>query len=154
VTRVTALVSLYEEHLRKPEQAFAWATRLVELSPTSESAWATVARVAAELRPPLWSEAYRALVTAREAARVELDDAALCGLTLMIAGIAERELKDDQAALAAYLEALAVDPSRAEALDAAERIYERLGDWQEVMGILDGASSSSRRGTRRARRCS
>ncbi len=137
VARISQLVSLYEEQLRKPDLAFAWATRLVERAPASSSAWATVARVAAELRPPLWSDAYRALVTAREAARVELDDQALCGLTLMIAGIAERELGDDQAALTAYLEALEVDPARPEALDAAERIYERLGEWEQVMGILD-----------------
>lgn len=137
LSRVELLVQLYEQELKRLDQAFAWATRLVELNPVIPSGWSAIIRIASDLRPPRWSEAYQALLSARDLARIELDTELFCQLTLMIAEIAELQLSDDEAALSAYLEVIELDPEQHTALDSIERIYERQQRWDEVLLTLE-----------------
>lgn len=137
LSRVEELVQLFEREIKRLDQAFAWATRLVEMSPADVTGWASITRIGAELRPPRWSEAYQALLSAREAARLELETAQFCSLTLMIAEIAERQLEDDDAALSAYLEVVSLDPEQLTALDSVERIYERQERWEDVLSTIE-----------------
>ncbi|MBO6937852.1 MAG: tetratricopeptide repeat protein [Deltaproteobacteria bacterium] len=63
-------------------------------------------------------------------------------LLVRLATLLEEELEDVPGAIAAHRERLDIDPSSRDALRSLERLYERQGEWQRLIGILqalDGA---------------
>jgi tetratricopeptide (TPR) repeat protein len=54
-----------------------------------------------------------------------------------VAGIYERELKDDEAAINGYRQALEFDPANREALDALEQLYTKLDRPAELLSVYE-----------------
>ena len=64
-------------------------------------------------------------------------------LLVRLAMILEEQLEDIPGAIAAQRERLDVDPSDVDALRALERLYEREGEWQKLVGVLQSRDAST-----------
>ncbi len=125
------IARVYEERLSDPGEAAGALIRALDLEPSAETfglliaffkrqgAWVDVAHTLARSRD--------LAATPEERARVQVE----------IAQVYERELEQDDPAAAAYQEALELDPSNADALEALERLYTKLDRPAELLSIYD-----------------
>ncbi len=63
--------------------------------------------------------------------------AARLELLLSIAGILDEQMGANEDALSRYHDALDIEPDNVQALGAVEDLYTRMGNWPELLGILD-----------------
>ena len=130
------ITELYEESLRKPQQAFEWVSRLLAIAPHELKAWGDLIRLAGSVRPPLHADAIRLLSDARERAAGQLDPEHERDLCLQLAEISREELKDLEQALYFNNEALSIDPQCLKALRNLESIFEESSAWERVVEVL------------------
>ena len=133
---INELTTLYEDSLRKPQQAFDWTARLISIAPHSSEAWSPLLRLAGQVRPPLHSEALALLSEARQRATGMVDVDHERDLCLMLAKVAREEIQDHDQALHFNHEALSIDPNSINALRNLESLHEEAEDWERVVEVL------------------
>ncbi|HZN91477.1 MAG TPA: tetratricopeptide repeat protein, partial [Myxococcales bacterium] len=114
------IARVYDERQQNPDEAAAALLRALELEPDEETL-----RVITDLyrRQQKWPDVANTLLRARDlAATPEQRGQLQC----QVAEVYEREMGDDEAAIAAYAQALEFDPAQRDALNALERLYTKL----------------------------
>ncbi|MDH5493555.1 MAG: hypothetical protein OEY14_16495, partial [Myxococcales bacterium] len=91
----------------------------------------------------LSKEDYPALAAdLRRQVRLESEPVIQSGLLVRLADLLELTLEDKPGAIAAHRERMEIDPGDLEAMRSLERIHEELGEWEELISVLqarDGA---------------
>jgi len=123
---------LYDEALHDVDEGVAALKRILELDggdPAALEALAAILR-----REHRWGELATVLARARDLAP---DDATRLGWQLLIAGLEENEIGDDEAAVEDYRTVLGVDDRNAEALAGLERLYTKLDRFAELNRVYE-----------------
>lgn len=127
--------ALLDEHLQDIDGARAAYSELFELDPPDSALAKKVASALVRLHraagdPAALVEALRAL----SRHTVELEQQV--SIALETAQILESQLEDQSGAAAAYYEVLDLDPENFTALDALERLFVSLEDWDQLCDVL------------------
>ncbi|MGB1277910.1 MAG: tetratricopeptide repeat protein, partial [Nannocystaceae bacterium] len=126
---------LLDEHLQDIDGARAAYTELFELDPPDTALARKVASALTRLHRAAGDAA--ALVEALRALSrhtVEIDQQV--AIALETAQILESQLEDQPGAASAYYEVLDLDPENFTALDALERLFVSLEDWDQLSDVL------------------
>ncbi|HEV8320581.1 MAG TPA: tetratricopeptide repeat protein, partial [Myxococcota bacterium] len=125
------IARIYEGQLANAGAALQWFMRAHVEDPTRDDIRDEVERLAGTTRN--WASAAQAFEggISRYAGAPEA-----LSLELRCARVHESELRQPEPALAHYVAALRIDANNAVALDGAERLYETLKRWQDLLGIL------------------
>ncbi len=75
--------------------------------------------------------------------RLEHEPEARADLLLRLARLLEDTLEDVRGAIVAHRERLDLDPADADALRSLERLYERTGEWQRLIGVLQARDAAT-----------
>ncbi len=129
-TLLQGLAQLHETKLKDPRAAALALRRWVELSNSPESA---ALLAALHRRHQQWPQCLQAL---QQWVRLALPEER-CGIQLQIAQLCEGELKDPEAAIAAYLQALSFEPSSAPGFQALHRLYKKLDRPAELLKAIE-----------------
>ncbi|HEY6033927.1 MAG TPA: hypothetical protein VIV58_06695, partial [Kofleriaceae bacterium] len=146
------MADLQETTLAQPRDAIAAYREVLGLVPAHPQARAALERMLAKASPehkrdiveilePLFEQDDDAarLVTVLEAKLAVTDDPLdRAAILQRLVELSEQKLNDRARALDAALRWLAADPGSQQALDEAERLAERLGQWQETARQLEG----------------
>jgi tetratricopeptide (TPR) repeat protein len=129
------VASLWDDKLDDVERAEHAYTRLVEVAGDDPD---MVVRASKALeRIHLGRGDYRKLSEdLRRQAAIEHEPHARASLLLRLAELLETSLDDIEGAIAVHRERLEMDPHDADALSALERLYERRGAWEPLIGVL------------------
>ncbi len=119
------------QYLGQPGEAAASYLKVLELDPEADTAQTALERIFSA------QSDWAGLISAYER-RGELvrDDGKRVEILRRAARVAAAKLKDAVEASRLYGRLHSVDPTDAEALDALERHYERVRDWEKLVGIL------------------
>jgi tetratricopeptide (TPR) repeat protein len=119
------------QYLGQPGEAAASYLKVLELDPEADTAQTALERIFSA------QSDWAGLISAYER-RAELvrDDGRRVEILRRAARVAAAKLKDAVEASRLYGRLHSVDPTDAEALDALERHYERIRDWEKLVGIL------------------
>jgi tetratricopeptide (TPR) repeat protein len=119
------------QYLGQPGEAAASYLKVLELDPEADTAQTALERIFSA------QSDWQGLISSYER-RGELvrDDAKRVEILRRAARVAAAKLKDAVEASRLYGRLHSVDPTDAEALDALERHYERVRDWEKLVGIL------------------
>ncbi len=121
----------YDTRLKNPEEAAAAWLRSIQLEADRET-FRTLADLYRREKKP--QEAAETLIRARD---FESEPQLRSRLQGEVAEIYERELSDDEAAVAGYRLALEFDPENRDGLAALERLYTKLDRPAELLGVYD-----------------
>ena len=123
---------LCEQHLRNPDGAFEWIRRLVSENPADGEARSELERLGAATHQ--WATVHDALDDAL--AQVD-DEGAQLQILLSLGRILDGEMGAYEDALSRYQDALGIDPDNITALDAVDVLFTRMGQWHELMEVLE-----------------
>ncbi|MBN1945687.1 MAG: tetratricopeptide repeat protein [Bradymonadales bacterium] len=130
--RLAMAAQVTEEKLGDPVTAFGLWLRVFDLTPQQETVWHQLRRLAGPTR------SFERLA-ARFEAEVEdsprITQAERTGLALVLGELLERDLGDYPRSRAIYELVQDGDPENQQALDALERLYERLSDWEAMLAL-------------------
>ncbi|HUM11208.1 MAG TPA: tetratricopeptide repeat protein [Myxococcaceae bacterium] len=122
---------IHLERLKDPEEAANALIRALELEPDVE----TLGVLAGLYRDQhMWGDLAATLVRTRDLLPTSEERAQLQN---SVALVQEKEIGDEEAAIEAYREALALDPRNAEALGALERLYTKLDRPADLLAIYE-----------------
>jgi len=121
----------YVERLHDVDEGAAALMRALELEPDAD----TLAELAKLYRDQhMWGDLAATLSRARDLAP-SLEERAR--IQVEVAQVQERDIGDEEAAVEAYREALELDPSAREAVDALERLYTRLNRPADLLAVYE-----------------
>lgn len=141
------MAGVYEERLKKPDEAIAAYREVLSLDPTSNVALSALESLF--VRQRLWNELAENLETRLGLAETEDEQ---IRLMLRLAALREGEMGVPEAAIEGYRQVLERDPANADALEALERLgqteehelaiseileplYRQQGDYQKLIGV-------------------
>lgn len=119
-----------QQQLNRPENAVESYRRILESDPQDTDALGALETLYERLEN--WTELAEVLRT--RAHIVETEDFAV---SMKLARIQEEKLEDNYAAIETLQQVLAADPNHPGALSACARLYEKEGNWTELIGILN-----------------
>ena len=122
---------VYEERLGDPGEAAGALLRALDLHPDRKTFELLIGFFK---RQRAWVDVAHTLLRSRDLADSSEERARI---QVEIAQVYERELRQDDEATAAYQEALEIDPSNREAIEALERLYTKLDRPAELLSIYD-----------------
>ncbi|HET9452572.1 MAG TPA: gliding motility protein, partial [Aggregicoccus sp.] len=125
------IARVYDEQAEEPTEAAAALLRALELEPDNETLGVLTALYRRERSFP---DVVSTLLRARDLAATPEERATI---QVEVAGVYERDLADDEAAIAAYRQALEFDPGSREALDALERLHTKLDQPADLLAIYE-----------------
>ncbi len=125
------IAQIHDARLNEPGDAIATLQRILELEPDRET-FRTLVDLAK--REKNWSLAVEVLVRARE---FETDHQKRSEYQIEVAEIYEREIQDEEAAVASYRIALDFCPESPNAFSALERIYTKLDRLAELLAVYE-----------------
>ena len=135
------IARLYDDEIQDTERAERAYERLLEVDADNPDVVLPAARALERIHlvkgnHPKLARDYRLQI------KTEFDAERRGELLVRLATLLEEELEDVSGAIAAHRERLDIDPTSRDALRSLERLYEREGEWQRLVGILqalDGA---------------
>ncbi len=127
------LANVYEQKLKDPERALESYARWLEHDHTSEPAVLELSRLGSLLNR--WARVSEVLDAAVERQR-EKNPEEVVQLAVRSASIAEHRLGDVDQAIGKYRQALELDASNLEALEALDRIFQDRSDWRSLAQVL------------------
>ncbi|XXF80470.1 tetratricopeptide repeat protein [Myxococcaceae bacterium GXIMD 01537] len=125
------IARVYDERLEDLDEAAGALKRTLEMEPDLETLGVLTAlyrrqKAHAEVAATLL-RARDLAATAEERARIQVE----------VAGVYERDIGDDEAAVAAYRQALEFDPAHREALESMERLHTKLDQPADLLAIYE-----------------
>jgi tetratricopeptide (TPR) repeat protein len=121
----------YDEHLESPDDAENALQRALELEPDHET---LNVLIALQRRQGNQSAVVSTLLRQRDIASTPEDRSRI---QVEVAQVYERDLKDDEAAVEAFRQALEFDPANLMALEALEKLYTRLDRPAELLAVYE-----------------
>lgn len=136
------LARLWDERLDEPAKAEGAYARLIEVDGDNPDSVLPAARALERIH--LAAGEYEKLAQdLRLQIRLEHDPEARAELLVRLARLLEDTLEDVRGAIAAHRERLDIDPADADALRSLERLYERTGEWQRLIGVLQARDAAT-----------
>jgi tetratricopeptide (TPR) repeat protein len=129
------VATLWDDKLDDPERAEAAYARLVDVAADDPDMVLRASRALERIHLARGDHAKLA-VDLRRQAKLETEPSARKLLLVRLGELLETALDDAEGAIAVHNERLQLDPTDAEALAALERLYERLGRWLPLIGVL------------------
>jgi tetratricopeptide (TPR) repeat protein len=125
------IARVYDERVSDPQEAASTLLRALELEPDIETLDVLIALYRrqnshAEVASTLLRKR-DLLGTAEEQARIQVE----------VAGVYERDIGDEEAAVVAYRQALEFDPNNRESLESLERLHTRLDQPAELLAVYE-----------------
>lgn len=122
---------VFDELLQDAQEAATALLRALELEPDMETLGVLAALYR---RQQSWLQVASTLVRMRDLASTQQER---LRLQLELSGVYERDLGDDEAAVACYRQALELDSANREALEALERLFTKLDQPSELLATYD-----------------
>ncbi|WP_163782720.1 tetratricopeptide repeat protein [Myxococcus vastator] len=125
------IARVWDEQLEDPVESASALLRALELEPDAETLGVLTALYR---RQRSWPDVASTLLRARDLAD-SIEERAR--IQVEVAGVYERDLGDDESAVAAYRQALELDPVNREALESLERLHTRLDHPADLLAIYE-----------------
>jgi golgin subfamily B member 1 len=129
---LTEAAALYERQLGEARSAFERYGEVFELQPHRQVVWAELERLARETER---FEDLAALVAQGIESGDGLTDRELPALGLLLGRVRDHALGDVQGARKAYEGVLEIEPADETALEALERLYSQIPEWEELVAL-------------------
>ena len=136
------LARLWDERIGEPARAEGAYARLIEVDGDNPDSVLPAARALERIH--LGAGDYEKLAQdLRLQIRLEHEPEVRAELLVRLARLLEETLEDVHGAIAAHRERLDIDPADEDALRALERLYERTGEWQRLIGVLQARDAAT-----------
>ncbi|MBJ6762133.1 tetratricopeptide repeat protein [Myxococcaceae bacterium JPH2] len=125
------IARVWDEKLEDPTESASALLRALDLEPDLETLGVLTALYR---RGRAYADVASSLLRARDLAD---SNEARARIQVEVAGVYERDLKDDEAAVAAYRQALEFEPDNRESLESLERLHTRLDQPADLLAIYE-----------------